>query len=428
MSLMNFTGTDIIGTDDMATPASPWSHTGGMSVTLFDAAGGPGNTAAYTAAVASSPGFQAARGNNLAFAAGVYEVFIWARAGTSSSLVSGINFSGWHTSDQEVLVGPGTAEDDGSNRCTVRGLVSEAWSLIKYVDTLTGSPSGVADLLIYPGGLDPNQSTGNSIVLGPCRIALQSESPGWTFDSLRPSLPAFSSITGSYDFNGVEYARNSTPDASLDVARGQSWIFSLVRRGAGAMTVAEKWDDADNYWRVQVTAEGAVEFNCVVGGENIGVKSADTAISLASSKLIAAVITSSGDAAIYVNGVSDVSGGAASTLTTAGTGLSWGARNDGSQPWLGSLGEFESVGAAINDAEALSVMLATESAGLLDPRHLRQGMVDASGNLRQSLVNSRYTSGAGTGKTLKPGLLDSGGELKAGMITAEGILKPGLSI
>lgn len=177
---LTFTGTDIIGQEDLT--ASPWTWGGGdLTVVANGATTGPfglGNS--YRVTKISTNSSTAINGDNRTVTAQTYRLLIWARGtSTGTAFEAGTLNGSWGGDDStaEILFGPGEISSQASGRIVVSGLTTTEWTLIEY-NTVVQTPSSTFDVLIYPGSVS-NTTNGYAIDLALVKCAPLSESPSF---------------------------------------------------------------------------------------------------------------------------------------------------------------------------------------------------------------------------------------------------------
>jgi len=172
---MIFTGNDVINQDDLT--QAPWNNLI-TTVALVGATAGPFGTAAYSVTVDMTGSSRSINGNNLTVANAAYNGFIWIKAGTATSVESGLLVSSFQVASATVLYGPGTPSV-ASSRVAVTDLSTTSWTLVRYLTNVVAA-SSLADFLIYPN-TTVSQTEGDSIILGPQRLAPASDNAEWIF-------------------------------------------------------------------------------------------------------------------------------------------------------------------------------------------------------------------------------------------------------
>lgn len=331
-------GTDIFGEENDLTQ-SPWVGTD-ASVTRASELSWDSNYDWYTVEATTSPTGRIQQ-SSLTVAAATYVCHVLVRAGSVNTLDLGIFIGAWIPPDSHRVVAGSGSTSVASNRVTVSGLDSSP-TLVEVVWTLSSTSSAL--FRINPGTASA-QEDGDSVDVGPCRLALLSEMPYWTYPGSQaadtsvnglhlsyvsygaaglpaeapalgqlPTLGSGRTFAGVSSTNGHCVSYHEAP-AALRPRDNQCYVFAMTPGGAGSGDyLYQLYVDTSNYCTIFLDSSNKITSRIRVDNAVVSVETTGTIDRTGTVPIVVMINVSTSGSSIYING--EVA--ASTTQSTAG--------------------------------------------------------------------------------------------------------------
>lgn len=342
-------GTDILGEENDLTQA-PWTATD-ASVTVGDPLEWDDAVDWYVVEATTAPTGRIQQ-SSLTVAAATYICHVLVKEESVNDLDFGVFIGAWIPPDsQRILSGSGSLSVV-SNRISVTGLDSNP-TLIEAVWTLSAASSAL--FRINPGTAAAQQ-VGDSVNVGPCRLALLSELPYFTYPGTQvadygvnglhlsyihcgtPGLPASApalkrfpvagtgrafASTNATNFQIVGFHENPLPMRPLN-NQCYAWVIQPGGSGSGDY-LYQCYVDASNYLIVFLNSDNTVQTRIRIGGTTLSINTDDPIVRDGATPITLMLNLNTSGCSIFINGV-QAAVTASSTAGAHGVGLVMGAR------------------------------------------------------------------------------------------------------